>query len=253
MVLGRAGAILAAYPFSATIGRQTLARIRDGVECILNANRCVEVIHSACCLEELHEAGIQVDAVILDLHLEDGRTTASTISAVASRYPVLIVSAWARRGDLLTAIQAGASGYITGNASGDAIIEAVETIVTGGLYLSSPVTGMTGADIPAAESAGSRGRSPGGSGRLCSGSPKVSHKPRLPTGWASARRRSIPTSSGSAARSVQATRPTSSVRPSGWATWTPASINQRDGSPHATTGQQRDSQITGGPDRCPHA
>jgi len=156
VVLGRAGAILAAYPFSATIGRQTLARIRDGVECILNANRCVEVIHSACCLEELHEAGIQVDAVILDLHLEDGRTTASTISAVASRYPVLIVSAWARRGDLLTAIQAGASGYITGNASGDAIIEAVETIVTGGLYLSSPVTGMTGADIPAAESAGAR-------------------------------------------------------------------------------------------------
>lgn len=115
--------------------------VREGVELTLAANRRVESIYLACCLEELAKAGIHVDAVILDQYLEHGRRTASTISAFAARYPVLIVSASARRDDMLAAIQAGASGYVTTNASGDAIIEAVETIATDGFYLSLHVSG----------------------------------------------------------------------------------------------------------------
>ncbi len=137
----------------AIVGKQLIAHIHDSVELVLAANRRVEIVYSACSLEELHKAGIHVDAVVLDLYLEDIGCTTSTISAVTSLYPVLIVSASSRRDDMMAAIQAGVSGYVTRNASSDAIIEAVETIATGGVYLSSHVTGVIGADIPPAEPA----------------------------------------------------------------------------------------------------
>jgi DNA-binding NarL/FixJ family response regulator len=138
----------------AIVGKQLIAHIRDGIEIIRLANRHVEIVYSAYSLEELRRREIPVDAVVLDLYFEDiGRAT-STISAIASLYPVLVVSASARRDDMMAAIHAGASGYVSRNASSDAIIEAVETIVTGGFYLSSHVTSLIGADIPPAEPAG---------------------------------------------------------------------------------------------------
>jgi DNA-binding NarL/FixJ family response regulator len=55
---------------------------------------------------------------------------------------------------MLAAIQAGASSYVTRNASSDAIIQAVETIATGGFHLSSHVGRLMEADIPPVEPAG---------------------------------------------------------------------------------------------------
>jgi two-component system, NarL family, nitrate/nitrite response regulator NarL len=130
------------------------AHVCDRIKFARTATRRVAIVGSAHSLDELDKAGFHVDAVILDLHLEDGRRATSAISAAASRHPVLIVAASSRRDDLLAAVQAGASGYLTTYASGDAIIEAVETIATGRIYLSSWVAGVTDAGPQLAEPAG---------------------------------------------------------------------------------------------------
>ena len=137
----------------AIVGRQVLAHVHDPVEMILAANCRIEIVRSAYPIEELLTATMQVDVVVLDLYLEDMDCAASTISGVASVYPVLVVSASARRDEMMAAIHAGASGYVTRNVSSDAIMEAVETIATGGFYLSSHVAGLIEADLPPAEPA----------------------------------------------------------------------------------------------------
>jgi two-component system, NarL family, nitrate/nitrite response regulator NarL len=130
----------------AIVGEPRIGRGRDGLDAVLAANRHVEAIDSTHSLEELEAVGIRVGAVILDLYLDDVWRITAAISAIASLYPVLIICASTRRDDMLAAVRAGASGYVTRNASSAAIIEAVDTIVRGGLWLSLHLTDTINAD-----------------------------------------------------------------------------------------------------------
>lgn len=123
---------------------------RYGLQLILGQGRQVEVVCSAGSLGQLEAAGVEFDVVILDLDLEDGRLAPAAIAALAARRPVLIISASARPEDALVAISAGASGYVTRSASGDAFLEAVQTVMAGGLYLPAQLADLirVAADCP---------------------------------------------------------------------------------------------------------
>jgi DNA-binding NarL/FixJ family response regulator len=94
------------------------------------------------------------DVVILDLYLDGGRVPGPEIAALARLCPVLVVSASARRDDVLAAIGGGASGYLIKSSDGEAFVEAVRTVAAKGFYVSSHLADMIHAKAGAAESRG---------------------------------------------------------------------------------------------------
>jgi len=135
---------------------------RYGMQLIFASEPGLEVVCAADSLAGL-KAGLEaegaagnahVDVVILDLYLDGGRVRGPEISALAQLRPVLVVSASARRDDVLAAIGGGASGYLIKSAGGEAFIEAVRTVAAQGFYVSSQLADMIHAKAGAAESRG---------------------------------------------------------------------------------------------------
>ncbi|MDG4829507.1 response regulator transcription factor [Solwaraspora sp. WMMD1047] len=74
--------------------------------------------------------------VLLDLSLPGVRGAAAVLTVVERGHRVLVVSAQSGRDDVLSAIAAGAKGYLTKAADGDEVIRAIRTVSTGGTYVS---------------------------------------------------------------------------------------------------------------------
>jgi DNA-binding NarL/FixJ family response regulator len=110
---------------------------RRGVEHILTRQPGFEIACSAESLAEFENAPGQPDVMILDLLLGEGRVHPDRIARLAARYLVLMISAWAEPRDIVAAVGAGASGYLTKNAPDEEYIEAVRTVAAGDLFLSS--------------------------------------------------------------------------------------------------------------------
>ena len=113
-----------------------------GVQMIFIARTGTEIVLAVPTVEQLLEAWPEPDVVLLDLYLADGRVPAPRIAQVAARCPVLMMSASARREDVLAAVEAGASGYLLKSAPGDLFAEAVQTVVGGGFYVSSQLADL---------------------------------------------------------------------------------------------------------------
>jgi DNA-binding NarL/FixJ family response regulator len=77
------------------------------------------------------------DVIMLDLYLDDGEPCLDVIAALRPDHKVLVVSASGRPADVLGAIRAGASGYVTKLADSALLIAAVHTVASGGFALSS--------------------------------------------------------------------------------------------------------------------
>lgn len=82
------------------------------------------------------------DLVIMDLYLTDDRPALDEITAVAEHRPVLVISASREPADVLAAMQAGASGYLTKQAGEEAYLAAIRSVVAGGFYLSSQLADL---------------------------------------------------------------------------------------------------------------
>jgi DNA-binding NarL/FixJ family response regulator len=78
-----------------------------------------------------------VDLVVLDLYLADGTPAVSAVSEIAAWSRVLVMSASRAPDDVLAVVRAGASGYVTKDASGQAMLAALTTVATGGFSLSA--------------------------------------------------------------------------------------------------------------------
>ena len=76
------------------------------------------------------------DVVILDLHLPGVSGNRAVHSVVGTGAAVLVVSAAGAQNDVLDAIAAGASGYLTKDSDGAEIITAVQIVAEGGTYVS---------------------------------------------------------------------------------------------------------------------
>jgi two-component system, NarL family, nitrate/nitrite response regulator NarL len=126
---------------------------RCGMVHILDAEPGLHVVGAVACLAELQASmqsgDIVPDVVILDLYLDNGRLSSAQVTAVTQRCPVVVVSASARRQDVLATIRAGASGYLVKTSAIEAFAAAVRTVISGGFYVSSQLADLIDASATA--------------------------------------------------------------------------------------------------------
>jgi DNA-binding NarL/FixJ family response regulator len=89
------------------------------------------------------------DVVILDLYFGDEVRSLREIATLSAERAVLVVSASGRPDDVLAAIQAGASGYLTKQASESSYAEAVRAVAAGEFHLSPQLADIVQASFAA--------------------------------------------------------------------------------------------------------
>ncbi len=84
-----------------------------------------------------------VDVVLLDLRMPkiDGIDFLTMLREIVCPPTVLILSSYAYEEEIYRALKAGARGYISKDASGAQIVEAINTVNEGGRYLSGDIAG----------------------------------------------------------------------------------------------------------------
>lgn len=104
---------------------------------------------------------LQVDVVLLDLYQAEDEPCLPAIERLRGTTKVLVVSASARPADVLGAIRAGASGYVTKLADPEMLVSAVRTVAAGGFALSSQLADILQSQLAAGTAdAGSPGSAP---------------------------------------------------------------------------------------------
>lgn len=113
---------------------------RRGMEAILDDAGDITVTLSTASPVDLLEStqhGVATDVVLLDLYHSQDEPCLPTVAELGTVMKVLVVSASAHPADVLGAIQAGASGYVTKQADPNMLVSAVRTVAAGGFALSS--------------------------------------------------------------------------------------------------------------------
>lgn len=82
-----------------------------------------------------------VDVVLLDLRMPKigGIDFLTTLREISTPPAVLILSSYAYEEEIYRALKAGARGYLSKDASGAQIVEAINTVKAGGKYLSAEI------------------------------------------------------------------------------------------------------------------
>lgn len=116
---------------------------RYGLEQVLAELPDVAVVcsfDSVTALEESSFAGPWADPalelVLFDLYLEEGVPAFDGLARLAMWTNVLVVSASSRASDVVSAIRAGARGYVTKHADAQMLISSVRSVAAGGFCLS---------------------------------------------------------------------------------------------------------------------
>lgn len=91
-----------------------------------------------------------LDVVLLDLYLRadqlsGGVPSLEVIRELTPAVPVLVMSASRHRRDVVDAIRAGASGYLTKDTDSGQFATAITTVAGGGFFLSSQLADLVGA------------------------------------------------------------------------------------------------------------
>jgi two-component system, NarL family, nitrate/nitrite response regulator NarL len=89
----------------------------------------------------------QVDVVVLDLYLNSDTPSLPAVKALSGRCAVLVMSASRSPGDVLAALQHGASGFITKHSGDDAVLAAVRAVAAGGFHLSAQLADILQAEL----------------------------------------------------------------------------------------------------------
>jgi DNA-binding NarL/FixJ family response regulator len=82
------------------------------------------------------------DLIVLDLYLADGNPALELITELSAWVPVLVVSASRTPADVLAAVQAGASGFLTKQADEADYGAAIEAVAAGKFYLSAQLADL---------------------------------------------------------------------------------------------------------------
>ena len=116
------------------------ALFREGVSLLLRRLEPESEIVEAGSLAEARvrlESGGEVDLVLLDLGLPDGDglSAIESLRAKSPGTPLVVLSANDDRAAVLQAIEAGAMGYVTKHSASAVLLEALETVLQGGVVL----------------------------------------------------------------------------------------------------------------------
>ncbi|MFE6037894.1 response regulator [Streptomyces sp. NPDC056452] len=136
------------------------AIVREGIVMLLGLLPGIEVVGAA---KDGHEAVALVaekapDVVLMDLRMPrcDGVEATRRIRKEYPRTQVVVLTTFADDDSLFTALQAGARGYLTKDARGEEIVQAIEAVLSGEAGLSPKVqrrllervTAETGPPVP---------------------------------------------------------------------------------------------------------
>jgi DNA-binding NarL/FixJ family response regulator len=101
-------------------------------------------------LLESAQQGMTADVVLLDLYHGTDEPCLPIIAELRNVVKVLVVSASARPADVLGAIRAGASGYVTKLSDPEMLVSAVRTVAAGGFALSAQLADILQSELSGA-------------------------------------------------------------------------------------------------------
>ena len=115
---------------------------RRGLSEMLRDAGDVQIVSAVASVRELPQSGdaggtTAYDVVVLDLYHDGPEPCVASVARLSGRTKVLVISASARADDVLAAVRAGASGYLTKHVGAAMLASAVETVVAGGFALSA--------------------------------------------------------------------------------------------------------------------
>jgi DNA-binding NarL/FixJ family response regulator len=126
---------------------------RRGVDQILTESGRVSVIASCGSAGELTGAledtgrAERPDVIVLDLYHDGGTPCLDAVARLTAGTKVLVMSASGSPADVVGAIRAGASGYVTKQSDPDVFVAAVETVAAGGFALSPRLADILHAEL----------------------------------------------------------------------------------------------------------
>lgn len=115
--------------------------VRRGLAELIGSTPSFEVVAEACSAEEALESlgAHEVDLVLADLILGDGPDGIQLTKAIKADFPLLPVLVLSGRDESLfaeRALLAGASGYLMKEEAVEVLLEAMDTAISGGLWVS---------------------------------------------------------------------------------------------------------------------
>jgi len=114
--------------------------VRRGLRALLSGQADMTVVgEAASAAEAVALLGReQVDVVVLDLRLPDASGTDGIATILATRpgARVLVLSSYGRTGDVRSALDAGASGYVVKDAADEEVVGAIRKVAAGGSFIS---------------------------------------------------------------------------------------------------------------------
>lgn len=123
---------------------------RRGLAVILDeAGDIVIGLSTASPVALLESGQVTADVVLLDLYHSNDEPCLPIVAQLRTVTKVLVISASARPADVLGAIRAGASGYVTKLADPDMLVSAVRTVAAGGFALSSQLADILQSQLAA--------------------------------------------------------------------------------------------------------
>lgn len=116
---------------------------RSGLEHVVANESTLQLVTSAASLEDFAATDrVRCKVALLDLHLRGGVSgTAAIAELVNHQIYVLVITASTNPNDLVAAVAAGASGYLTKEAGPQEILRAIATVATGAPYISPTLAG----------------------------------------------------------------------------------------------------------------
>ncbi|NUT47783.1 MAG: response regulator transcription factor [Saccharothrix sp.] len=117
---------------------------RYGVERMISAASDLVLVAQVAGAADLpRESGrVAADVIVCDLYLVGTTPALDTIADLAAHHPVLVMSASRTPADIVAAMQAGASGYLTKDADAESFVTAVRTVAGGEFHFSSQLADL---------------------------------------------------------------------------------------------------------------